>query len=75
MLNQQTIEKLYTLRLRGMADGFTQQQEDPQTGRVTISDPLLHIKNLDYTVGYFAILCDSSYLKCLNNLNHIEGQP
>src|SRR5215475_12306804 len=29
MLNQQTIEKLYTMRMRGMADAFTQQQEDP----------------------------------------------
>lgn len=31
MLNQQTIEKLYAMRMRGMADGFTQQQEDPQS--------------------------------------------
>ena len=31
MLNQQTIEKLYVMRMRGMADAFTQQQEDPQT--------------------------------------------
>ena len=31
MLNQQTIEKLYAMRMRGMADAFTQQQEDPQT--------------------------------------------
>jgi len=31
MLNQQTIEKLYTMRMRGMADAFTQQQEDPQS--------------------------------------------
>jgi len=30
MLNQQTIEKLYTMRMRGMADAFTQQQEDPK---------------------------------------------
>jgi hypothetical protein len=29
MLNQQTIEKLYTMRMRGKADAFTQQQEDP----------------------------------------------
>ncbi len=28
MLNQQTIEKLYAMRMRGMADAFTQQQED-----------------------------------------------
>ena len=33
MLNQQTIEKLYTMRMRGMADALTQQQEDPQSGR------------------------------------------
>ena len=29
MLNQQTIEKLYAMRMRGMADAFTQQQEEP----------------------------------------------
>jgi DNA replication protein DnaC len=29
MLNQPTIEKLHALRLRGMAEAFTQQQEDP----------------------------------------------
>ena len=31
MLSQPTIEKLYAMRMRGMADAFTQQQEDPQT--------------------------------------------
>ena len=31
MLNQQTIEKLYAMRMRGMADAFTQQQEEPET--------------------------------------------
>ena len=31
MLNQQTIEKLYAMRLRGMADAFSQQQEDPNS--------------------------------------------
>jgi DNA replication protein DnaC len=31
MLNQQTIEKLYAMRMRGMAEAFTQQQEDSQT--------------------------------------------
>jgi DNA replication protein DnaC len=30
MLNQPTIEKLYAMRMRGMADAFAQQQEDPQ---------------------------------------------
>src|SRR5437868_7499690 len=29
MLNQQTTEKLYAMRMRGMAEAFTQQQEDP----------------------------------------------
>src|SRR5689334_8853647 len=38
MLNQQTIEKLYTMRLRGMADGFTQQQEDPQTTQLSFEE-------------------------------------
>jgi DNA replication protein DnaC len=31
MLNQQTVDKLYAMRMRGMAEAFTQQQEDPQT--------------------------------------------
>jgi DNA replication protein DnaC len=31
MLNQQTIEKLLTLRLRGMADAFRAQQQQPPT--------------------------------------------
>ena len=30
MLNQPMVEKLHALRLRGMAEGFAQQQEDPQ---------------------------------------------
>jgi DNA replication protein DnaC len=34
MLNQQTIEKLYTMRMRGMADAFTQQQEDPGSAQL-----------------------------------------
>jgi hypothetical protein len=34
MLNQQTIEKLYAMRMRGMADAFTQQQEEPQAPNV-----------------------------------------
>src|ERR1019366_7589661 len=38
MLNQQTIEKLYTMRMRGMADGFTQQQEDPQTTQLSFEE-------------------------------------
>ena len=35
MLNQQTIEKLYTLRMRAMADAFTPQQEDPQATQLS----------------------------------------
>jgi DNA replication protein DnaC len=38
MLNQQTIEKLYTMRMRGMADGFTQQQEDPQIRQLAFEE-------------------------------------
>lgn len=34
MLSQQTIEKLYAMRMRGMADAFTQQQEDPQNAQL-----------------------------------------
>jgi DNA replication protein DnaC len=38
MLNQQTIEKLYVMRMRGMADAFTQQQEDPQTTQLSFEE-------------------------------------
>jgi len=38
MLNQQTIEKLYAMRMRGMADGFTQQQEDPQNMQLSFEE-------------------------------------
>src|SRR2546423_4635781 len=38
MLNQQTIEKLYTMRMRGMADAFTQQQEDPQSMQLSFEE-------------------------------------
>src|ERR1041384_4206764 len=38
MLNQQTIEKLYAMRMRGMADGFTQQQEDPQSTQLSFEE-------------------------------------
>src|SRR5436309_7896272 len=38
MLNQQTIEKLYTMRMRGMADAFAQQQEDPQSAQLSFEE-------------------------------------
>ena len=38
MLNQQTIEKLYTMRMRGMADAFTQQMEEPQTSQLSFEE-------------------------------------
>ena len=38
MLNQQTIEKLYAMRMRGMADAFTQQQEEPQTTQLNFRE-------------------------------------
>ena len=38
MLNQQTIEKLYTLRMRAMADAFTKQQEDAQTTQLSFEE-------------------------------------
>jgi len=38
MLNQQTVEKLYTMRMRGMADAFVQQQEDPQTSQLSFEE-------------------------------------
>lgn len=38
MLNQQTIEKLHAMRMRGMAEAFTQQQEDPQTMQLSFEE-------------------------------------
>jgi DNA replication protein DnaC len=38
MLNQQTIEKLYVMRMRGMADAFSQQQEDPQITELSFEE-------------------------------------
>lgn len=38
MLNQQTTEKLYGMRLRGMADAFTQQMEEPQTSQLSFEE-------------------------------------
>ena len=38
MLNQQTMDKLYTMRMRGMADAFVQQQEDPQSGQLSFEE-------------------------------------
>ncbi len=38
MLNQQTIEKLYAMRMREMAEAFTQQQEDPQNRQLSFEE-------------------------------------
>jgi DNA replication protein DnaC len=38
MLNQQTIEKLHVMRMRGMAEAFTQQQEEPQTMQLSFEE-------------------------------------
>jgi hypothetical protein len=38
MLNQPTTEKLYAMHLRGMADAFTQQQEDPQSTQLSFEE-------------------------------------
>jgi DNA replication protein DnaC len=38
MLNQQTIEKLHSMRMRGMADAFTQQQEEPRTVQLSFEE-------------------------------------
>jgi DNA replication protein DnaC len=40
MFNQQTVEKLHELRLRGMAEAFTQQQEDPRTHQLSFDERL-----------------------------------
>jgi len=38
LLNQQTTEKLHIMRLRGMAEAFTQQQEEPQTMQLSFEE-------------------------------------
>src|SRR3989442_13465248 len=38
MLNQPTVETLYAMRMRGMADAFVQQQEDPQTSQLSFEE-------------------------------------
>ena len=38
MFNQQTTEKLHVMRMRGMADAFTQQQEDPQNTQLSFEE-------------------------------------
>jgi DNA replication protein DnaC len=38
MLNQQTIERLHLMRMRGMAEAFTQQQEEPQTMQLSFEE-------------------------------------
>jgi hypothetical protein len=38
MLNQQTIEKLHAMRMRGMADAFIRQQEEPQTSQLSFEE-------------------------------------
>ena len=49
MLNQQTIDKLHTMRMRGMAEAFTQQQEDPQNTQLSFEER-------------FALLVDEQWL-------------
>ena len=38
MLNQQTIEKLHGMRMKGMAAAFIQQQEEPQTSQLSFEE-------------------------------------
>ena len=38
MLNQQTTEKLHLMRMRGMAEAFAQQQEDPQNNQLSFEE-------------------------------------
>ena len=40
MLTQPTIEKLYTMRLRGMAEAFQQQQEDANIHTLSFEERL-----------------------------------
>ncbi len=38
MLTQQTLEKLYTMKLNGMADAFRQQQEDTDIASLSFEE-------------------------------------
>ena len=38
MLSQQTLEKLYTMKLNGMADAFRQQQEDTEIASLSFEE-------------------------------------
>jgi hypothetical protein len=49
MLNQQTIEKLHAMRLRGMAEAFTQQQEEPQTQQLSFEERLALLVDRQWT--------------------------
>ena len=40
MLNQQTLHKLYGMRLNGMADAFRQQLEQPDLGGLSFEERL-----------------------------------
>jgi len=40
MLTQPTVEKLYALRLNGMADAFRAQQQDPNVGQLGFEERL-----------------------------------
>ena len=40
MLNQQTLHKLYVMRLNGMADAFRQQLEQPDLGELSFEERL-----------------------------------
>jgi DNA replication protein DnaC len=40
MLTQPTVEKLYALRLNGMADAFRAQQQDPNVGQLSFDERL-----------------------------------
>ena len=38
MLTQQTLEKLYTMKLNGMAEAFRQQQEDTDIANLSFEE-------------------------------------
>ena len=53
MLNQPMVEKLHAMRLRGLAEGFAQQQEDPQYRQLSFEERL-------------ALLVDQQWNRCQN---------
>ena len=56
MLTQQTLEKLYTMKLNGMADAFRQQQEDTDIASLSFEERFPFDGNPDRAHAVCALL-------------------